>query len=271
MLTAIERPSLDTKQRFRLTLSYNGSDFMGWQEQRVEGQPNFSMPTVQAALIRAFERTFNQSLTLVGASRTDSGVHARGQVALATVDLQLSASRLLNIWNAALPKSIYINDLAAADDLFHPQHGVDYKIYSYRIWLQRPKPFDDAIGWWWPLINRVDLSIVQQVLQCFVGEHDFRYFCKQEGIGRPTKRKVEIIDFVVNSDSWLITFQAPGFLYMQIRRMLGAALEAGLRGCFELELIQKALTGLRPDPNAVPNFCVGPDGLCLERIVYKKN
>ena len=125
---------------YKFIVAYDGTDYCGWQFQPEK-------PTIAGELSKTFERVFATKASIVGASRTDSGVHAIGQVALCRTELSISSESLMWAWNNRLPSSISIRSCTQADDTFHPQRCVKQKTYQYHISFSRPLPYLHRYSW----------------------------------------------------------------------------------------------------------------------------
>lgn len=246
---------------YKIIVSYDGTDFSGWQI-----QPH--APSVAQALQKAFARVFGCTIKMLGASRTDAGVHAVGQVAVFSTDLTLDAKRMLNAWNDALPASIVIRDLRHVPDDFHPMYGVEEKTYWYHFFLKRPLPFVERYGWYFR--HPVDFEKLEQALQIFVGTHDFRSFCTGTEMGENTVRTINSIRlvYIKKFGAWRIECKGPGFMRHMIRRIVGACMQAGAKEGISLAYLQDVLA--QKDPKQVL-FNAPAKGLCLYKIKYVLN
>ena len=235
-------------------------DYHGWQY-----QPH--MITVAETLKKTFLHIFNQThVYLVGASRTDAGVHAQGQVVRIGTDLPLDPQKLLRVMNNALPSSIAITSSIKTERVFHPQHQVAYKIYTYRVFTQRPLPQVHRYGYtYWHPLNKKKLY---DALQLFVGTHDFKAFSKHNG-ERNTIRtilSIEIIDDA-NGHDFIIAIKGISFLQYMVRRIVGAALAIASD---ETRSIDEIRLTLKNSTVFIKNIPKAPaKGLCLEKIVYQ--
>lgn len=246
--------------RYRLIVAYDGTDFSGWQVQK-------HIASVAQTMQDRFKILFNRDITLIGASRTDAGVHALGQVAAFSADLSIDTSLMMNAWNDALPETIVIRSLEHAQEVFHPIYGVAQKTYRYRFFLERPLPFVERYGWFFRY--QVDLELLQEALQLFVGTHDFRSFCTGVDMGENTIRTIESIELHKEeaSGSWQITVKGPGFLRHMIRRIVGASLDVASKKKVSVARLKAILEEKNPE-QALTN--APAKGLCLDSIVYKK-
>ena len=202
---------------YKLIIAYDGFDYHGWQVQP-------GKRTICGDLERAFKKVFKQLPTwFVGASRTDTGVHAWGQVAIVQLAFDIEPDTLKKAWQGYLPGAIMLRDVQYADDQFHPQHNVLEKVYEYNISTERVSPFQAR--YCLVYTQPFDVQLLNEYLQVFVGTHDFRSFCTGSEIEN-TVRSVESITIMHdNHDNlYTITVRGPGFLRYMIRRMVGASL-----------------------------------------------
>ena len=172
-------------KRYKIIIAYDGTNYHGWQIQP-------SDITIASTLQRSFKTTFSKNISLVGASRTDAGVHALGQTGLVICDLDLPPERLRYAWNNALPNSIFIRSATRAEPQFHIFADVVLKTYYYHLFIARPLPFIARYGWRWQFIPNVDFTVFEKAMNCFVGKHDFRSFCRSE----PDEYTVRTIDSI---------------------------------------------------------------------------
>ncbi len=245
--------------RYKMIVAYDGTDYHGWQEQ---AQKN--MPTIVGTMQKKFFEVFHQNCVIVGASRTDAGVHACEQVATFTTDLPINPSTILTAWNNKLPAAIFIKKLTPAPDHYNPHIGVVQKEYRYTWSLERPDPFTARFVWHyrWP----VDLVKLQSACTLFVGTHDFRSFCT----GAELTDTVRTIDSMcvehINEHTYALIFKAKSFLHHMVRRITGACLEVASRPHLSLENVRNILKKKNPE-HTLP--CAPARGLTLIQITYQ--
>ena len=246
-------------QRYKLIVAYDGTDFDGWQRQPAGG-------SIEQALEAAFRRAFVSPVSLVSASRTDAGVHALGQVVLCKTELQLDPERLQRAWNDILPKSILIRSCSIVSDSFHPRHHVRSKTYYYHFFTKQPFPFTARYGW--HCDRTIDLERLQVVLSGFVGEHDFRAFCKVRDVHGSTVRMIHSInlEYFKRFGMYRIVVTGPGFMRHMVRRLVGAAMFVACRPNLSVDHAQKVL--LSRDSNNTLGKAPA-HGLLLYKIRYK--
>ncbi len=248
--------------KIKIVVSYDGTDFLGWQ---VQPHPQ----TVAGVLERVYARVFGEKISILGASRTDAGVHALGQVAMFKTELHMPTDRMMHAWNASLPRSIVIRSLERAAEDFHPFHGVVAKTYYYHIFMSRPLPFVARFGWCYPYAKDLNLVVLSKALQLFVGTHDFGSFCTVDADApQETVRTVHSVS--LRNLKWFgvlqIAVTGKSFVRFQIRRMVGAALEASRREDLGVDEIARMLSS----PNPAKSLPKAPaEGLCLRKIVYE--
>lgn len=241
-------------QNYKIVLSYDGTDYHGWQR-----QPD--KRTIQGVLEEILYRFHSQKINVLGAGRTDAGVHAQGQVAHFKADLNLNDEELLRALNSQLPNDIRILSITPVSQSFHARKAAKSKIYSYRINNSAfINPFDFRYVLHWP--PPLDLAKMQEAARVFIREADFSAFSSNR-LRNPIRKVLSSqIDRV--QDEVIYTVQATGFLQYMVRTMVGTLLEIG-RGKQEHDLIeelfaQKKRTRLTPTAPA--------KGLCLKQVLY---
>ena len=243
---------------YKLCITYDGTDYQGWQS-----QPH--KKTIVDVLQGSFARIFGSRITLLGASRTDAGVHAHGQIARLQTDLAIDPERMKHAWNSSLPLAICIRDILPVSEDFHPHKNVIEKSYCYRLFRTRPLPLDARFGWLYTYMHQVDVGQFIAALQLYVGTHDFRSFCKLDE-EKSTVRTVYSIAVAQEPAYIDIRIRGDGFLRYQIRRMIGYALDVARRTDKSLDDIRQMIK----QPNAQQTLLkAGAAGLCLEEVCYR--
>ena len=220
--------------RYKLTLAYRGTNYHGWQSQAVtenykepvpDGQ---GIPTIQETLSRAIESVVRHPVKIVGSSRTDAGVHAKGQIAhFDTEAIQIPRDGLRRAINAALPSDITVKSLDAVDETFDAITSTTSKRYQYAIWNQpdRPTFFPDLA---WHRWQSLDHAAMREAAQKLVGEHDFASFARP-GHGREnTIRTVLSCDVSFRAPLLVVGVEGTGFLWNMVRIIVGTLSEVGL-------------------------------------------
>lgn len=251
---------MENNHNFILTIAYDGTRFCGWQQ-----QPN--QRSVLGVMESAFAHAFKTDALMLGASRTDAGVHALGQVMRCITPLTITPEKLMWVWNNSLPSDIHIRSVAYAKPTFHPWYNVAHKTYYYHIFTQRPLPFLAPYGWY--VYQQLDVAKLNQALQLFVGTHDFRSFCSDDA-HKNTIRTIDAISltYIKRFNVYRVTVTGEKFLRHMIRRIVGAAVAVATRSSLSVHSIKEILAAHNPRqelPNAPGN------GLLLRSITYKKD
>lgn len=238
-----------------MVVAYDGTAYHGWQVQP-------EVPTVAGVLEKRFQDVFKKHIKLIGASRTDAGVHALGQVASFALDHTIAPETMLFAWNNVLPPDILIRSLDVVCDTYHPQRQVIQKTYYYHFFEQRPLPFLGRYGFF---CGKFDTAKVYEGLQIFVGTHDYRSFCTGDE-AESTIRTIDSIDLVYyrRFGVYRIAVKGPGFLRHMIRRIVGACLDVASSNKRIDELV-KALDSKDPHQHL---YVAPPHGLILHGIQY---
>lgn len=285
--------------RYKITVAYDGTNFHGWQKQqrnsesnvaealadesramdtarpcggeRPESQLHASLRTVQDVLERAVRNVVREPVQVVGASRTDSGVHARGQVAAFSTATAIPVDRLHRAITSRCPSDLQVLKAEIVPESFDPIGGAIAKSYCYRLAFdcaRRPRPLFDR-HFIANVAQNLDVERMNEAARLLLGEHDFTSFarlhhgresavrtifdCKADFIGRRARRRCRID--VIGS----------GFLYNMVRIIAGTLVEVG-RGRIEPDAIPRILTA-RDRAAAGPTM--PPQGLCLMWIRYR--
>ncbi len=207
-------------RNFRLTIEYDGTNYLGWQRQK-------RGPTIQETIETAIAKITKSGVKLIGSGRTDSGVHALGQVANFKTSTGLSAYQLQKALNSILPQDISILDCSEVDMTFHSQFDAKSKTYAYRI-LYRPCP--SALEWLraWHIPFKLNLPEMKGASKTLIGEHDFRAFGLSTNTLRSTIREVFRLEISSEiSDHIYFELEATGFLKRMARLIVGTLIQVG--------------------------------------------
>ena len=241
-----------------LKIAYNGTNYCGWQV-----QPD--KPTVQATVQAACEAVFGVKIDLTGCSRTDSGVHARGFVALAKGDLpDIPADALPLAINTKLPADISVTEAGVAPDGFHPRYDALGKEYVYRIRNSRIRdPFSDEFAWHYA--RHIDIEKANALCERFVGRQDFCAFMAAGSKIVDTVREIKYFYAERDGDDVIFRVAADGFLYNMVRIMVGTVAEAAAS---DDEISIDAIIASRDRANA--GITAPAKGLVLNKVFYSK-
>ncbi len=246
------------KHNYKMILSYDGSRYYGW-----EHQPNTEL-TIQGKLETVLCKMTGQEVTVIGAGRTDAGVHARGMCANVLLDTDMSEEEIRNYMNRYLPEDISINELKQCSDRFHARFKASGKTYRYSCWYGEQKPVFER-KYVRVLEKHPDLEKMRAAAQYIVGEHDFRSFCGNSKMKKSTVRRIDSIDITENGPYIRLYFHGTGFLQNQVRIMTGTLLEVGF-GKRQPEEMKEIIE--RKDRQAA-GFTAEPQGLCLMKVDYE--
>jgi tRNA pseudouridine38-40 synthase len=204
--------------RLILTLEYDGTPFRGWA-----AQPG--LPTVEAALRQALGETFASVESLAVAGRTDTGVHALGQVASVDVEGGPPPERAAAALNPRLPDEITVLSSAEAPDGFHARHSARSRSYRYRIFTRStPSPFEQRRSWWLP--RPLDEDALAAAAASLAGEHDFRAFTPARTQHEVFVRVVEWAEWIRRGDHLDFEITADSYLRHMVRSLVGTMVES---------------------------------------------
>lgn len=240
----------------RLTVAYDGGEFYGFQRQREE-------PTVQSCLEGALERINGGPVRIRGAGRTDSGVHAWGQVACFRPSVRLPLERWPEALNSMLPPSLVVREADQVPGVFDPVRDARWKHYRYRVAVGGfISPFEHRYLHWIP--HQLDLGVMRRAAVGLIGRRDCACF---QVSGRPVQSTVRsVYQLGITEGEGVVTVDlvADGFLYKMARRIVGTLIEVG-RGAILLSNMDRIVDAGDRTP-------AGPTaparGLCLMRVCY---
>jgi tRNA pseudouridine38-40 synthase len=245
---------------YKIILAYDGTAYHGWQKQ-------VEVSSIAGVLEKTFCTVFKQPVFVIGASRTDAGVHALGQVVLINTPLEIDPAILHKAWKNSLPSDIVIRSLSITDQMFHPQANVRQKTYYYHFFLEQPLPFVQKYGWYYRF--PVDMDKLERILNLFVGTHDFRSFCSNEEWENNTIRTIDRIslEHIRYANVFRIAVSGQRFMRHMIRRIVGASIEAASRAHISEAYINNVLAEKNPE-QTLPN--APAKGLVLYHIYYNE-
>lgn len=245
------------KQNYKLTLSYDGSRYFGW-----EHQPNTEL-TIQGKLEKVLKRMTGEEVTVIGAGRTDAGVHARAMTANVLLTTDMSEKEIQQYMNRYLPEDISINEVRLCGERFHARFKASGKIYRYSCYYGEQKPVFER-KYLKILEEKPDVRKMREAAAYLVGEHDFKSFCGNSKMKKSTVRRIESIDITENGSLIRFYYHGTGFLQNQVRIMTGTLLEIGLgkREVSEMEEILEAKDRKKA------GYTAEAQGLCLMKVFY---
>jgi tRNA pseudouridine38-40 synthase len=243
-------------RNLRVVVSYDGTDFSGWQRQP-------GMRTVEGVLEDGIRELLGEDVFVRGAGRTDAGVHADGQVASFPLMSRIPCHGLLRGLNSILPMDVALVDVAEAPRDFDARFSARGKVYRYTVWnhmVRSPRHTRTS----WHVRRALDMSLIRAAASALVGEHDFRAFRAADCERRTTRRILRRLD--VDRQGALLTFdvEATAFLKNMVRILVGTMVDVG-RGLLPPDAVSRMLeTGNR----AAGGMTAPPQGLTLLRVLY---
>ncbi len=239
--------------RIMLTVAYDGTNYSGWQCQT-------NAEAIQDVLNRALSDLFGQEIKTAGASRTDTGVHAEGNVAVFDVETRIAPSKIAYALNARLPQDIRIMKSSQVPENFHPRHQRTIKTYEYHI-LNRtfPDPLrrNSEVHFYYPL----DEKKMNAAAGYLCGEHDFASFCASGFSGKTTVRTIYEAKVWREGDRITFSVTGNGFLYNMVRILAGTLIEIG-EGKYSPEKMQEII-------EARDRSLAGPTALARGLVLLK--
>ncbi len=245
--------------RIKLTIAYDGTDYRGFQSQ-VNGR------AIQDVVNDACTDLFGTKIKTIGASRTDAGVHARGNVAVFDVETRIQPSKIAFALNARLPEDIRIIDSRAVPDDWHPRYQKTVKTYSYHI-INRVHPDPLTRHMEMHLYYALDEKKMDEAAKLIIGEHDFASFCSAGNSTSTTVRTIYDASVRRDGDHVIFTVTGNGFLYNMVRILAGTLMDIG-QGRYEPSKMTEII-------DAKDRSAAGPTaiakGLILEEIQYPES
>jgi len=247
--------------RYQVILAYDGTQYVGSQRQAASR-------TVQSELEKALRKLGWSGRSVLLAGRTDTGVHASGQVAAFDLDWQHAESDLLRALNANLPVDMAARDVRLAPPDFHPRFDATSRRYRYRLFCQPVRdPLREKSAWRvWP---QVDGEALKAATPLFIGQHDFAAYGTPPRAGSSTLRTVMKACWQARDDEWHFEVQANAFLYRMVRRLVFVQV-AVAQGKVSVEAIARSLAGQAEgrERSELPAGLAPAHGLTLVEVTY---
>lgn len=242
---------------YRFLIQYDGTQYEGWQRQTRTEQ------TIQGKIEKALAEVTGVSVPIIGAGRTDAGVHARGQVANARMETRLTLQELWQAVNEALPDDIFIAAVTEAGDRFHSRFSAKGKIYRYRIRTGAARNVFER-RFIWQYGKPLDTAAMAEAADYLTGQHDFKSFCGNSHIKKSTVRTLSGIEMEKKNGELSIIYHGGGFLPAMARILTGTLVEVGegKKKASDMPDILEART------REAAGFTAPPQGLVLEKVEY---
>ncbi len=216
----MERTTGDTR-RIKLVVAYDGSEYCGWQVQP-------SGITIEEVLNRELSQLLGEGIQVIGASRTDSGVHSLGNVAVFDTGARIPPEKICYALNQRLPKDIVVQSSCQVERDFHPRRCYSEKTYEYRI-LNRKIPIPTLRKYTYFYYRDLDVVKMRQAASYLVGEHDFKSFCSVRTSVEDTVRTILSCNVERTGDDVVnIRVTGTGFLYNMVRIIAGTLIQVGI-------------------------------------------
>lgn len=243
-------------RNIRLTIEYDGTDYCGWQRQK-------NGLSIQEVIEKTLKKILRENIKVTGAGRTDSGVHARGQVANFKTSSDLALKNIYRALNTNLPNDICARNIRTVHSGFNAQFDAKSKMYRYAIYAGgKISPFVKKYAV--PIPYGLDIAAMQKASKYLLGRHDFSSFMSLHSSAKTAVRTIKNIS-VTRKGSWVfVNVEADGFLYNMVRAIVGTLLDIG-RGALEAPSMKKVLS-------AKNRSSAGPTapakGLALVKVKY---
>ena len=243
-------------RNIRLDLCYDGTRYNGWQRQKVHDN------TIQGKIETALSRILEESIEISASGRTDTGVHARGQVANFHTESRMDCEEILEQLRRYLPEDIGVYSCREVSPRFHSRLNALEKTYQYRVWnSEMPCVFDRRFVAEFP--EELDVDAMQAAALLLLGTHDFSAFCANRKMKKSTVRTIKAFTVERVGEEIRFTVTGNGFLHNMVRILVGTLMEVG-RGERTLESIPELFGGKREQAG----FLAPGKGLCLMEVRY---
>lgn len=243
-------------RNIKLTLEYDGTNYLGWQKQKVG-------ITIQGILEEAIKVLTKEEVEVTGSSRTDAGVHAKGFVANFKTNSKIPSEKFREAINHNLPEDIVILKSEEVEEEFHARYNAMGKTYSYSI-LNRDVPSAIDRNYLYHVKRRLDVESMKEACQYFIGTHDFSAFKTSGSSVKTTVRTIKELYIEDNDDIIKIYVTGDGFLYNMVRIIVGTLIMVGSNKIKPLEV--KNIIASKEREKA--GICVPSSGLVLEKVHY---
>ena len=243
-------------KRVGLVVAYDGTKYSGWQT-----QPNGI--TIQGVLNDTLSELLGEKIETIGASRTDAGVHALGNVAVFDTESRIPGEKFSYALNQRLPEDIRVQLSEEVEPDFHPRYCDSEKTYEYRILNRKfPVPTERLYSYFYHY--KLDVDKMKEATSYLIGRHDFASFCGNPKMNKSTVRTVDSIRIQQKGDYLTLSFHGDGFLQHMVRIMTGTLLEVG----FHRMQPNDVITILQGKKRSLAGPTAPAQGLCLIEVDY---
>ncbi len=243
-------------KNYKLIIAYDGSRYYGWQRQPDQN-------TIQGKIESVLSIMCGTEIEVIGAGRTDGGVHAKGMVANVSMETNYDCEEILDYLNRYLPDDIAVLEVREASPRFHARYNATFKTYQYTCYAGKVKSVFDR-KYCTRLEDMPNVEVMREAANLLKGQHDFRNFCVNPRMKKSTVRTVDSIE-IESKDGYIIfTFHGNGFLQNMVRIMVGTLLEVG----YGRMTSQQVTAALENPERAKAGPTAPPQGLCLMNVEY---
>lgn len=247
------------KNNYKMIIAYDGTRYYGW-----EHQPNTDM-TIQGKLESVLSQMTGEQIDVIGAGRTDAGVHAKGMAANAHMQTSMTLDEICDYMNRYLPEDICVMEVRIASERFHSRYNAMGKTYCYTCYVGDKKPVFNR-----KYVNiiegKLDVEAMKRAADILTGEHDFASFCGNPKMKKSTVREIYSIDVSLKGSFLNLTYHGSGFLQYMVRILSGTLLEVG-QGKRTPESMYELLEARN---RSLAGATAPAKGLCLLKVDYSK-
>ncbi len=245
-----------SEKNYKCVVAYDGTGYHGWQKQE-------SFETVQGVIEYALEKLFEKKISVTAASRTDSGVHAHGNVFNFKVKTPYAADGIRSLLNTLLPSDIKIMSCRAADDRFSARTGAKKKFYRYMIW-NRPNMLPVHVDFAWHFRDRINADKIREIIPLFIGMKNYLTFSAASSDAKRYERELKSITVSKKGPWIIIDYKGKSFLHNMLRKVT-AALVYYAKGSLTRAQVEKMF---EKQDRSLMQYMAPPQGLYLVKIIY---
>ena len=243
-------------RNIKLTIEYDGTSYGGWQKQK-------NNRTIQQCIEEAIKLLTGEDVELIGSSRTDAGVHAKGMGANFITNSQIPADKFREAINTKLPDDIGIIKSEEVDRNFHSRYDSKGKTYCYTL-VNRYEKVCIGRNYVYQVRDELNYNLMKEAAKYFLGKHDFKAFKTNGSSVKTSVRTINGLELELKGDVIKIFVSADGFLYNMVRIIVGTLIEVG-KGKIKPEDIESII---KNGDRSKAGPCVPPNGLVLEKVFY---